>query len=71
MFGIGRPLDGSASTERSLLACRGGLEVDVAARMARVGGELLPLTRLEFELLVLLLESRGSVVTANRIARAI
>lgn len=42
-----------------------GIELDPAAREVRVGGKPLPLTRKEFDLLTLLLERAGQVVSHN------
>jgi DNA-binding response OmpR family regulator len=39
-----------------------GLELDVKARLVRVGGKPVELTRKEFDLLTLLLERRGEVL---------
>ena len=70
-FGVGRPFDGAGSADRNLIAFGDGLEVDVKARQVRVADEPLALTRSEFDLLVLLLDSRGSVLTVDRIAREV
>ena len=67
-FGIGQPLIESASTRGGSIAYEDVLDVDVTSRWARVKGEPLALTRTEFDLLVLLLESRGRVVTTDAIA---
>ena len=45
----------------------GDLEVDVGARTARVGGETLPLTALEFDLLMALAERAGRVVSRDEL----
>ena len=70
-FGVGRPADVAGSSDRKLIAFGDGLEVDLEARQVRVRDEALALTRSEFDLLVLLLESRGSVLTVDRIAREV
>lgn len=44
-----------------------GLELDLAARSATLGGKLLNLTTAEFELLALLARHRGRVLTRERI----
>jgi two-component system phosphate regulon response regulator PhoB len=45
----------------------GGLQLDPAGREVRVSGNLVPLTRKEFDLLLYLVENAGKVVPAGRI----
>ena len=49
----------------------GDVELDGAARIARVGGEVLELTGVEFELLALLLGHAGEVVTREAVSREV
>jgi two-component system, OmpR family, response regulator CpxR len=49
----------------------GDIELDAGARRATRKGTALPLTTLEFDLLQVLLESAGSVVNRNEIARRV
>ncbi|BCM90713.1 transcriptional regulatory protein CpxR [Abditibacteriota bacterium] len=49
----------------------GDVELDGAARMARIGGEPLDLTAVEFELLALLLSHAGEVVTREAVSREV
>ncbi|MDQ4489446.1 response regulator transcription factor [Sinomonas sp. ASV486] len=48
-------------------AAEGGLEVDVASRRVHVGATEIPLSAKEFDLLVVLHEHRGAVVTRERL----
>jgi len=45
----------------------GGLEINVTARVARLGGQALDLTTAEFDLLVLMARNRGRVMSRDRI----
>lgn len=49
----------------------GDVELDGAARIARVSGEVLELTGVEFELLALLLGHAGEVVTREAVSREV
>lgn len=49
----------------------GGLEVDTTRRTVRVGGELVPLTRTEFDLLAALHGARGRTVAKSDLAAAL
>ncbi len=49
----------------------GDVELDGAARVAKVGGEALDLTGVEFELLALLLNHAGEVVTREAVSREV
>ena len=48
-----------------------GIEVDDDRRCVRISGQALPLTRSELDLLLLLIEQRGRVLSADEIARAV
>ncbi len=52
---------------RSMLNGPGGLQLDIESRTARVGDSQLNLTRLEFDLLHLLLTNAGRVLTRERL----
>ena len=57
----------SAPAEPASAAVRiGGLELDAAARRAVLDGQPLDLTRKEFDLLALLVQNAGSVLTRER-----
>jgi len=63
-----RDLSAEAHAETDAVA---GIEVDDGGRRVRVAGQPLPLTRSEFDLLLLLLEQRGRVLSADEIAREV
>jgi DNA-binding response OmpR family regulator len=50
-----------------ILVGKGGLRLDVDSRIVTVGESILPLTRLEFDLLCLLLTNAGRVMTRERL----
>ncbi len=49
----------------------GDVEINVGARVAKRGSEVLALTSVEFDLLVLLVREAGSVVERDRVAREV
>lgn len=49
----------------------GDVEINVGARVAKRGDETLPLTSVEFDLLVLLVHEAGNVVERDRVAREV
>ena len=49
----------------------GDVEINVGARVAKRGDEALPLTSVEFDLLVLLVHEAGTVVERDRVAREV
>jgi DNA-binding response OmpR family regulator len=49
----------------------GALRIDVASRQAQVSGQLLALTRKEFDLLVELIRQRGRVLTRERLLETV
>lgn len=49
----------------------GDVEIGVGARVAKRGAEVLPLTSVEFDLLVILVRSAGIVVERDRVAREV
>ncbi len=51
----------------AVLRGKGGLRLDVESRLVSVAGTALPLTRLEFDLLNLLLANAGRVLTRERL----
>jgi two-component system alkaline phosphatase synthesis response regulator PhoP len=55
------------STPSTLLRGPGGLQLDLEGRAASISGEALELTRLEFDLLALLLQNAGRVLTRERL----
>ena len=71
IFGIAHLVDEHVERDPEVVVHDSGLALDRAARIARVGDVELPLTRSEFDLLLVLLESQGSVLTADTIAREV
>jgi DNA-binding response OmpR family regulator len=55
------------SAPATLLRGPGGLQLDVDGRTASIAGNALDLTRLEFDLLALLLQNAGRVLTRERL----
>jgi DNA-binding response OmpR family regulator len=49
----------------------GALEVDVSSRDARVGGDLVPLTTMEFDVLRMLAENAGEALDRDRLYREV
>ena len=69
VFAAGRPAGGTGPvTDES---SNDGIELDVRGRRLFVAGTEIELTAIEFDLLTLLLGNRGTVVSANRIAREV
>jgi DNA-binding response OmpR family regulator len=61
-----QPVEPSGNSP-TILSSRGGLRLDVESRIATVGETNLALTRLEFDVLTLLLENVGRVLTRERL----
>lgn len=59
------------SGRRASVRCFGDIEVDVQTREARVGGEALDLTALEFDILEMLTRSPGRAVSRDEITLAL
>jgi DNA-binding response OmpR family regulator len=59
--------DEKESVTGTILRGKGGLRLDVDSRLVTVGETVLPLTRLEFDLLHLLLTNAGRVLTRERL----
>lgn len=59
---------GGETAPRPLLQA-GDVEMDTRARVLRCGGELLELTAMEFDLLAMLMQAVGQVVTREELAR--
>jgi DNA-binding response OmpR family regulator len=59
--------EGKGAASTTILDGPGGLEMEVEGRIARVAGNALNLTRLEFDLLQLLLVNAGRVLTRERL----
>jgi len=57
----------NSADPKTVLRGPGNLEMDVEARVAQVAGEILHLTRLEFDLLFHLLSNAGRAMTRERL----
>ena len=70
VFAAGRPAAGETEPVTDETS-NDGIELDVRGRRLFVAGTEVELTAIEFDLLRLLLSNRGTVVSANRIAREV